>query len=82
MVYLFKGLGQNIQPLSNDEIERVHLERVEKIVALGLKGITGGDDSREAVEMAKGTHADELEEKQEIMDEIVEELKEHGDIDE
>lgn len=82
VVYLFKGLGQNILPLNADEIEKLHTEKIDKIIKLGLKGITGGDDSREEVEIAKGTHFDEIEEKKEMMDTVVEELKEHGDIDE
>ncbi len=82
VVYLFKGLGQNIMPLNNEDIEKLHAEKIDKIIKLGLKGITGGDDSREEVEIAKGTHFDEVEEKKEMMDTVVEELREHGDIDE
>lgn len=69
-------------PLNNEDIDKLHAEKIDKIIKLGLKGITGGDDSREEVEIAKGTHFDEIEEKKEMMDTVVEELREHGDIDE
>jgi hypothetical protein len=36
-VYLFKGLGQNIQPLVEEEVDEIHAKRVEKILELGLK---------------------------------------------
>lgn len=39
VMYLFKGLGQNIIPLSRESIETIHKERIQKIVDLGLKGI-------------------------------------------
>ncbi|MDR0650519.1 MAG: hypothetical protein LBG59_03820 [Candidatus Peribacteria bacterium] len=36
VTYLFRGIGQNIQPLTADEMERVHEERIAKIRSLGL----------------------------------------------
>jgi DNA-directed RNA polymerase subunit beta len=39
VTYLFRGIGQNIQPLTADEMERVHEERIEKIKSLGLSGL-------------------------------------------
>lgn len=34
VTYLFRGIGQNIQPLTADEMERLHEERIEKIKSL------------------------------------------------
>lgn len=37
VMYLFKGLGQNIEPLTEDRIEAIHKERIDKILKLGLR---------------------------------------------
>ena len=34
VTYLFRGIGQNIQQLSQDEMERITAERIEKIKKL------------------------------------------------
>lgn len=82
VVYLFKGLGQNIVPLTRDEIDATHKERIEKIIQLGLKGITSEDMMDQSDLTGRTKREDEDEEKKEMMDTVVEELKEHGDIDE
>jgi hypothetical protein len=42
VTYLFKGLCQNVEPLSYEELEQEHEERVKKIVNLGLSGVMSG----------------------------------------
>ena len=39
LTYLFKGLGQNIVPLTADELDEIHQNRMERIKSLGLSGI-------------------------------------------
>jgi DNA-directed RNA polymerase beta subunit len=83
VVYLFKGLGQNIIPLSEEEVDKIHNWRVEKILELWLKWITWAAwvvDKSEVASRMKSE--DEQAEKMAMMDTVVSELKEHGDIDE
>lgn len=85
VVYLFKWLVQNIVPLHEEDIDKIHKERIEKIIELGLRWLAnewGKEEWLEEVEMAKPKREDEQEERKEMMDTVVEELKEHGDIDE
>jgi len=82
VTFLFKGLGQNIVPLGEEEITSIHKERVDKILQLGLKGITAAGAIQE-IDISSGVnYQEEEEEKKGILDSVVEELKEHGDIDE
>lgn len=82
VTFLFKWLNQNILPITQETIDEIHAERINKIVQLWLKGITWRDalDERDLVSGLK--HEDETEEKMELMESVVEELKLHGDIDE
>lgn len=70
LTYLFRWIGQNIQPLTADEIERIQEERINKIKTLWLSGlmseISMPDDSASEI--------DSQEEKEEIMDKVTEEL--------
>lgn len=79
VTYLFRGIGQHIQPLSLDEMERITAERMEKIKKLGLSGLITSALETEGVHLS----ADELEsgeEKGEIMDKIVEDLEDFGQV--
>ena len=82
VTFLFKWLGQNILPIQKSQIDEIHQERITKIMQLSLRGITSRDaiDERDLAGGLK--HEEEIEEKQEMMESVVEELKEHGDIDE
>ena len=81
VTYLFKWLWQNISPLSQEQIDKIHVERVRKIALMWLKGITG-QESFEEVKIDE-RHADQDKvEKLAMMDTLVGELKEHGDMDE
>lgn len=74
VTFLFKWLAQNIIPLHEDQIEKIHQERIAKITTLWLKGITGQDEIIE--EKANDSKETTEEEKKEIMETIVEEMKE------
>lgn len=81
VTFLFKWLWQNIVPLNTEEIDAIHAKRVEKIMSLDLKWITS-EWWVEEVSANAVDHTTEEEEKKEMMDSVVAELKEHGDIDE
>ena len=74
LTYLFRWIGQNIQPLTADEIERIQDERIEKIKSLGLSGLM----SEMAIPEENGWEVDSQEEKEEIMDKVTEELEDFG----
>ncbi len=83
VVYLFKWLGQNILPLTQEDVDKIHQERIGKIVELWLKWITWEAWVIDKSEIASRMKAEEEEaEKLEMMDSVVSELKEHWDIDE
>jgi len=78
VTYLFKGLCQNIQPLDEDTMARIHKERIEKIVKLGLKGITskqGIDD----IDLPDDTEA-KLEDKKEMIETVMQEMEDYGEL--
>lgn len=81
VTFLFKGLGQNIVPLGEDEITLIHKERVEKILDSDSRVSLLQELSKRMDLSAGVNYQEEEEEKKEIMDSVVEELKEHGDID-
>ena len=74
LTYLFRGIGQNIQPLTSDEIERIQDERIEKIKSLGLSGLM----SEMSIPEENGGEVDSNEEKEEIMDKVTEDLEDFG----
>ncbi len=85
VTYLFKWLGQSIVPLREDQVEKIHEERIKKITTLWLKWITG-EEGMAAVKLVEEDKPEKKEkvkqEKAEMMEEIVKEMKESGDIDE
>ena len=74
LTYLFRWIGQNIQPLTADEIERIQEERIEKIKSLGLSGLM----SEISMPEENALDIDSQEEKEEIMDKVTEELEDFG----
>ena len=74
LTYLFRGIGQNIQPLTADEIERIQDERIEKIKSLGLSGLM----SEMSIPEENSGEIDSNEEKEEIMDKVTEDLEDFG----
>jgi hypothetical protein len=77
VTYLFRGIGQNIQPLTADEMEKITEERIEKIRDLGLSGLMTSSLST-AVELSE--ESDSGDEREEIMDKVVEDLEEFGQL--
>ena len=71
LTYLFRWIGQNIQPLTSDEIERIQDERIEKIKSLGLSGLM----SEISAPDENSGEIDSNEEKEEIMDKVTEDLE-------
>lgn len=78
VMYLFKGLGQNIEPLTADRVEAIHKERVDKILKLGLRGITSpiGIDEVNTDE----NEDQKLEDKKEMIENVITELEDFGEI--
>lgn len=80
LTYLFKGLGQNIQPLTVVEMEKLHEKRMEKILSLGLSGLMSDTALVEDVDLDEVV-VDDGEEKQEIMKNVIEEMEDFWDMD-
>ena len=75
LVYELKGLAQNILFLNNDEIDKIHNERMKKIKDLNLKWITLSQK-----DILESTQED-IEEKEEVINEVIKEMEEYGEID-
>ncbi|MBS8121791.1 DNA-directed RNA polymerase subunit beta [Candidatus Vampirococcus lugosii] len=77
LVYVMKGLAQNVYGLDKEEIEKVNKERIKKIANLGLKGITTAQiDTSYDKDDKSGTK----DEKKEIMDNVMKELEDFGEL--
>ncbi len=76
LTYVLKWIGQNVTALTSEEIERINQERMEKIKNLHLKGITSVDSTKEY----EKEEATSDEEKQEIIDNVMQELEDYGEI--
>jgi hypothetical protein len=79
-------LSQNIVPLDEERMAELHQERFDKILKLGLKGITNVEGIDEIIgtsSSSNGDNEDDLidEDKSEMVNNVLEELKEHGDMD-
>lgn len=75
VTYLFKGLWQNVEPLTSDDLEIEHQERVKKILDLWLSGLM--DDSFAA---SQASSEDNQQEKEEIIDNVIKEMEDFGDL--
>lgn len=80
VTFLFKWLGQNIRPLNEEAIEKIHENRIKKITTLGLKWITW-EESFDEVKIDE-KWSNDVDGKQEMLETIAKEMKESGDIDE
>ena len=79
LTYLFKGLCQNIEPLTYEELEQEHEARLKKIVNLGLSGVMSG--SVGGTETPSEGWEDEVsQEKEEIIDNVIKEMEDFGDL--
>ena len=75
VTYLFKGLGQSVEPLTAEELEDIHQERVKKILDLQLSGLM---DSTMVV--GQSAADDSTQEKEEIIDNVIQEMQDFGDL--
>ena len=82
VTYLFKGLGQNILPLDAEQMQELHNQRFEKIMKLGLKGISNPDTIEEITGSTNILNdlGDDGDDKTDLVNTVLEELKEHGDM--
>lgn len=76
LMYVLKWIWQNILPLTKDEIDVIHQERTKKIVELWLKWITAKD----SITIWEDTWIDENEERQEIMNDVMQDLEDFGEL--
>ncbi len=76
LLYILKGLSQNILPLTEDKIQQLHQERVKKIIDLWLRWIT----AKELVDIDTVDTQSLEEDKKQIVDTVIEELEEFGEI--
>ena len=76
LVFILKWLAQNIIPLTKDQIDKIHKERVEKIVKLWLRGITATpDELKDELRVYE-----DKEEKKTVVDNVLEDMAEFGDL--
>ncbi len=80
VTYLFKGLAQNVKTVSQEELEELSQQRMEKIRELWLqsmmkKSVASDDDVLD-------TDEELLDEKEDIMDKVLEDMVDSGEIDE
>jgi len=78
VTYLFKGLGQNVSPLTTSEMEKIHTERLKKIMNLGLSGVMSEKTVIEKEVLDSGP--ENVQEKDEIMNNIIKEMEDFWDI--
>jgi len=79
LTYLFKGLCQNIEPLTVEELEIVQEDRIKKIVDLWLSWVMKSSVSEEPID----TEQDEIhdgQEKEEIIDNVIKEMEDFGEL--
>jgi len=74
--YLFKGLGQNIVSLNEEQIQRIHESRLQKILGLWLSGVM----SKIEIAEETTTETQTKEEKEQIMTNVIQEMEDFGDI--
>jgi len=71
LLFILRGLNQSIQPLDKDEMEKIHEERMEKVINLWLKSadLSWLDDQEDKQEVKLSKK-----EKEEIIDEVLDEM--------
>ena len=86
ITYLFRGLLQNIVPLNHERISVIKQLREDKIKSLNLRGVTGMriDEDSDIVDEVEWISVKEKHqiEKEELIESIVEDFIEYGQIDE
>jgi len=77
LVFELRGLAQNILFLNKENIEKIHEERMKKILDLNLKGVKL--DPSETME--QNVEHEDHEEKEKVINEVLKEMEEYGEID-
>ncbi len=80
VTYLFKWLAQNIKPLNNEELEDLKQERINKIKDLWLSQMMSESVISDEDEI-KDSDIESVEEKEDIIDKVIEDMVESGEID-
>jgi hypothetical protein len=81
LTYLFKGLGQNVIPMTGEQIDDLRKQRYDKIMKLWLQGITSQEWSTLAKESVDPENPDFVnEDKNVIYDTVVEDLTDYGEM--
>lgn len=80
VTYLFKWLAQNVRPVSQEELDELAQNRIEKIKELWLqtmmkKSVVSDDELLDLED-------EQMEEKEDIMDKVLEDMVDSGEIDE
>ncbi len=78
LVYELRGLAQNILFLNKDNIEKIHEERMKKILDLNLKDVKF---EGKALEELEANSEEDLEEKEKVINEVLKEIEEYGEFD-
>lgn len=78
VTYLFKGLCQNVEPLTVEELEIVQEDRIKKIINLGLSGVMKSTIAGEGEETI--IEEDIGQEKEEIIDNVIQEMEDFGEL--
>ena len=74
VTYLFRGLAQNIEPLTTERMEQIYEERAEKIRGLNLSWLMTSVSTLDEI----SSDIDSGEEKAEITNKIVDEMKDYN----
>ena len=80
LTYLFKGLCQNIEPLSIEELEIVQEDRIKKIVNLGLSWIMKSSVWEEDTDETAEDVVNAGQEKEEIIDNVIKEMEDFWEL--
>lgn len=79
VTYLFKWLAQNVRPISQDELDEITQERFNKIKELGLSSLM--KESVLSDEQIDEDSVESLEEKEDIIDKVIEDMVESWELD-
>ena len=77
LVFELRWLAQNILFLEKDNIEKIHKERMKKILDLNLKWV-----KLVQKDVVETSEEEDIEEKEKVINEVIKEMEEYGEIDE
>jgi DNA-directed RNA polymerase subunit beta len=79
LVFELRWLAQNIEFLKEEEIEKIHKERMKKILDLWLKWVRLEQNEINDIHADNEDEYDES--KEEVINEVLKEMEEYGEID-